>query len=102
MKTVDPITIPELPSISPRPEAGAANEARERASFLPFCVPDIGEGEIAEVVLTLKSGWITTGPRTMEFERLFAQYVGSRHAIAVSSCTAALHIAARGDRHWPR
>ena len=90
MKTADPIVIPEVSPIDPRPEAGAA---RERASFLPFCVPDIGEREIEEVVSTLRSGWITTGPRTKEFERLFAQYVGSRHAIAVSSCTAALHIA---------
>ena len=90
MRTVDPIVIPEVSPINPRPEAGAA---RERASFLPFCVPDIGEREIDEVVSTLRSGWITTGPRTKEFERLFARYVGSRHAIAVSSCTAALHIA---------
>ena len=64
-----------------------------RASFLPFCVPDIGEGEIDEVVQTLRSGWITTGPRTKEFEQRFAAYTGAKHAIAVNSCTAALHIA---------
>jgi dTDP-4-amino-4,6-dideoxygalactose transaminase len=93
MNTVEPIVIPEVPSINARPEVGAANEACKRASFLPFCVPDIGEREIEEVVLTLRSGWITTGPRTKEFEKLFAQYIGSHHAIAVSSCTAALHIA---------
>lgn len=64
-----------------------------RRDFLPFSLPDIGESEIDEVVQALRSGWITTGPRTIEFERQFAEYVGSRHAIAVSSCTAALHIA---------
>lgn len=64
-----------------------------REDFLPFCLPDVGGGEIEEVVRVLRSGWITTGPRTIEFERQFAEYVGSRHAIAVSSCTAALHIA---------
>jgi len=64
-----------------------------REEFLPFCLPDIGGDEIEEVVQVLRSGWITTGPRTQEFERRFAEYVGARHAIAVSSCTAALHIA---------
>lgn len=64
-----------------------------RDTFLPFCLPDIGEDEIEEVVQTLRSGWITTGPRTREFERRFAEYVGTRHAVAVSSCTAALHLA---------
>ena len=60
--------------------------------FLPFAVPFIGEEEIAEVVATLRSGWITTGPRTHDFEEKFAQYIGSKHAIAVNSCTAALHL----------
>ena len=41
----------------------------------------------------LKSGWITTGPKTKEFERRFAEYVGASHAIAVNSCTAAMHLA---------
>jgi dTDP-4-amino-4,6-dideoxygalactose transaminase len=59
---------------------------------LPFCLPDIGEEEIAEVVETLRSGWISTGPRTRQFERCFAEYVGARHAIAVNSGTAALHL----------
>ena len=64
-----------------------------RTEFLPFCLPDIGEDEIDEVVQALRSGWITTGPRTKEFERRLAEYVGARHAIAVNSCTAALHVA---------
>jgi len=60
--------------------------------FLPFALPFIGEEEISEVVATLRSGWITTGPRTHDFEEEFAQYIGSKHAIAVNSCTAALHL----------
>jgi perosamine synthetase len=61
--------------------------------FLPFALPDIGEAEIDAVVEALRSGWITTGPRTKEFERRFAQAVGARHAVAVNSCTAAMHLA---------
>ena len=64
-----------------------------RKSFLPFHQPFIGEEEIAEVTATLRSGWITTGPRTRAFEKKFCQYVGSPHAIGVNSCTAALHLA---------
>jgi len=64
-----------------------------RARFLPFSLPLIGEEEIAEVIDSLRSGWITTGPKVKRFEEEFAQYIGCRHAIAVNSCTAALHIA---------
>jgi dTDP-4-amino-4,6-dideoxygalactose transaminase len=64
-----------------------------RESFLPFCLPLIGEEEIAEVVDTLRSGWLTTGPKTRRFEEKLAAYVRSRHAIALNSCTAALHLA---------
>ncbi len=64
-----------------------------RSSFLPFCLPAIGEEEIAEVVDSLRSGWVTTGPKTKRFEDQFHDYVGSKHAIAVNSCTAGLHIA---------
>jgi dTDP-4-amino-4,6-dideoxygalactose transaminase len=60
---------------------------------VPFYRPTIGEEEIAEVVATLKSGWLTTGPKTHRFEREFAAYVGQKHAVAVNSCTAALHLA---------
>lgn len=62
-----------------------------RNSFLPYCVPFIGEEEIAEVVDSLRSGWVTTGPKVKRFEEEFAEYTGARHAIAVNSCTAALH-----------
>ncbi len=64
-----------------------------RSSVLPFCLPAIGEEEIAEVVDSLRSGWVTTGPKTKRFEDEFRAYVGSKHAIAVNSCTAGLHIA---------
>ena len=62
-------------------------------SFLPFHIPDIGEGEIKAVSDTLRSGWITTGPRVREFEAAFARFVGTDNAVALSSCTAALHLA---------
>jgi dTDP-4-amino-4,6-dideoxygalactose transaminase len=61
--------------------------------FLPFSRPDIGEEEIAEAVETLKSGWLTTGPRTAAFEKEFRAYAGSSYALAVNSCTAGLHLA---------
>jgi dTDP-4-amino-4,6-dideoxygalactose transaminase len=64
-----------------------------RTQFLPYCLPMLGEEEIAEVVDSLRSGWITTGPKVKRFEEDFARYVGAKHAIAVSSCTAATHIA---------
>lgn len=63
-----------------------------RKEFLVFGAPLIGEEEIAEVVACLRSGWIGTGPRVAEFEKRFRQYRGTRHALAVNSCTAALHL----------
>ncbi len=64
--------------------------------YVPFHRPSIGEEEIQEVVATLRSGWLTTGPRTHQFEADFQAYSGARHALAVNSCTAALHIALAG------
>lgn len=62
--------------------------------FLPFALPDIGEEEIAEVVDSLRSGWITTGPKTRRFENEFADFLGGGvEAIAVNSATAGLHLA---------
>jgi len=61
--------------------------------FLPFALPDIGPDEIDSVVEVLKSGWMTTGAVTREFESRFAASVGAKYAIAVNSCTAALHLA---------
>jgi len=60
---------------------------------VPFFRPPIGEAEIEEVVSCLRSGWLTTGPRVRQFEADFARFVGAKHAMAVSSCTAALHLA---------
>ena len=60
---------------------------------VPFYKPSIGTEEIDEVVDTLKSGWLTTGPKTKQFERDFAEYLKHKHAVAVNSCTAALHLA---------
>src|SRR5687768_10272945 len=65
----------------------------KRETFLPFALPSIGEAEIEEVVDTLRSGWLTTGPKTHRFEREFAEFVGARHALAVNSATAGLHLA---------
>lgn len=59
---------------------------------IPFNIPSIDESEIDEVAATLRSGWITTGPRTKKFESKFAEYVGARYAIALNSCTAGLHL----------
>src|SRR5580700_1494523 len=60
---------------------------------IPFHRPAIGPAEEREVIDTLRSGWITTGPKTKKFEKEFAAYVGARHALAVAHCTGALHLA---------
>jgi dTDP-4-amino-4,6-dideoxygalactose transaminase len=63
-------------------------------NFLPFALPEIGEEEIAEVVDSLKSGWLTTGPKTKQFEQDFATFIGREvDAIAVNSATSGLHLA---------
>jgi dTDP-4-amino-4,6-dideoxygalactose transaminase len=65
-------------------------------TFIPFHRPSVGEEEIAEVVDTLRSGWLTTGPRAARFEREFGAYTGAGYAVAVNSATAALHLALAG------
>ena len=67
----------------------------ESLPFLPFALPDIGEAEIAEVVDTLRSGWVTTGPKAKRFEEDFTAFLGdpSLHSLAVNSATAGLHLA---------
>jgi dTDP-4-amino-4,6-dideoxygalactose transaminase len=67
----------------------------EQLPFLPFALPDIGEDEIAEVVDTLRSGWVTTGPKAKRFEHDFAAFLGdpALHCLAVNSATAGLHLA---------
>lgn len=59
---------------------------------IPYCLPEIGEEEIAEVVDTLRSGWLTMGPKTIAFENQIAAYTSAKYAVAVNSCTAALHL----------
>lgn len=61
--------------------------------FIPFAIPDISEAEIDEVVDTIRSGWLTTGPKTRIFETRFAEYLGGGNAIAVNSATAGMHLA---------
>ncbi|HME13019.1 MAG TPA: DegT/DnrJ/EryC1/StrS family aminotransferase [Candidatus Acidoferrum sp.] len=61
--------------------------------FLPFHQAFIGEEEIRSVAEVMRSGWLTSGPRAKEFEACFARFVGAEHAVAVNSCTAALHLA---------
>ena len=63
-----------------------------RNEFLPFSRPSITEDDIAAVADVLRSGWITTGPKTAEFERCFADYVGCTAAVALSSATAGMHL----------
>lgn len=60
---------------------------------IPFHKPYITEEEIAEVVDSLRSGWLTMGPKTIKFEKEFNDYIGSSYSIAVNSCTSALHLA---------
>ena len=62
---------------------------------ISFHKPYVTEEEIKEVVESLKSGWLTMGPKTVRFEEDFSRYIGSRHSVAVNSGTAALHLALR-------
>ena len=64
-----------------------------RSSFLPFHQPLIDVDDEHAVLETLRSGWLTTGPRTKSFEKELAAYTGAAHCVAVNSCTAALHLA---------
>ncbi|MEK8049872.1 DegT/DnrJ/EryC1/StrS family aminotransferase [Ideonella sp. DXS22W] len=77
------------------------SEQQQQLPFLPFALPEIGEDEIAEVVDTLRSGWVTTGPKAKRFESDFAAFLAESsgedpaglHCIAVNSATAGLHLA---------
>jgi len=73
------------------PAGAAAPPARDE--FLPFSPPLVGEEEIAEVLDTLRSDWITTGPKTLRFATEFAAYLGAPAALPLNSCTAGLHTA---------
>ena len=65
----------------------------KRNEFLPYCRPYFDDDELNRVADVLKSGWWTKGSVTREFEKVFAEYVGAKYAVAVNSCTAAMHIA---------
>jgi dTDP-4-amino-4,6-dideoxygalactose transaminase len=71
----------------------ATMEGTSVEPFLPFALPEIGEEEIEEVVATLRSGWLTGGPRVQRFEEGLRRVTGAQHAVALSSCTAGLHLA---------
>src|SRR5438046_5136334 len=66
-----------------------------RKQYLPYAAPSIGEEEIAEVADSLRSGWISTGPKVKTFEAAFAAYTGAKHAVAVNSWTGGYHIVLR-------
>jgi dTDP-4-amino-4,6-dideoxygalactose transaminase len=66
--------------------------SRPKGTFIPLSRPTIDSEEIEAVVQVLRSGWLTMGPRTLEFEEAFARYIGCKHAVAVNSGTAALHL----------
>ena len=63
-----------------------------RSTFLPFALPDIDNEELLEIKDSLSTNWITTGPKVNQFEKEFAEVVGASFAIAVNSCTAAMHL----------
>jgi len=63
-----------------------------RSEFLPYCRPFIGQDDIDAVTDTLSRGWLTTGPKVREFEQRFGEAAGVKHAVALNSCTAALHL----------
>jgi dTDP-4-amino-4,6-dideoxygalactose transaminase len=65
---------------------------KKREKFIPYNLPDFTEAEISAVAETVRSLWVAKGPRTVKFEEEFAKHVGAKHAVAMNSCTAALHV----------
>ncbi|MEQ9363062.1 MAG: DegT/DnrJ/EryC1/StrS aminotransferase family protein, partial [Leptospirales bacterium] len=88
------------PPIQPPPREHSGRR-RLRTRKLHFARPDIGREEIQAVTRVLKSGWLTSGPETLQFEQEFAAAVGTSEAVAVNSCTAALHLALAGWKLGP-
>lgn len=84
-----------LTTDGPSPQDALPFDAPRRDDYLVYGKPLIGEEEIAEVIATLRSGWIGTGPKVAAFEARMAEYLGIRKAVALSSCTAALSLALR-------
>jgi dTDP-4-amino-4,6-dideoxygalactose transaminase len=75
---------------APRETPRAASRNRRR--YIPFCVPFTDQREIEGAAEAIRSGWLTTGPRVSRFEQAVCRYVGAKHAVALNSCTAALHL----------
>ena len=71
----------------------SVHQSAEQVAHVPFHRPSLSEEEEAEILHTLRSGWLTTGAKARRFEEEFAAYVGAKHAVALNSCTAALHLA---------
>ena len=69
------------------------SDFKVREDWMAFCLPDISEAEVDSVAAAIRSGWWAKGPRTIEFEKRFAEYVGAKHCIGLNSCTAAQHLA---------
>ncbi len=69
------------------------SDFKVRDKWMAFCLPDISEKEVESIGAAVRSGWWAKGPRTIEFEKQFAQYVGAKYCIGLNSCTAALHLA---------
>ncbi len=84
---------PLNPAEATPPANAKPKRRRLRTRKLHFARPDIGAAEVAAVTRVLKSGWLTSGPETLQFEAEFAEAVGAAEAVAVNSCTAALHLA---------
>src|SRR6266496_6222019 len=88
---INPLPVPQTGSSTVPAHVNDRRVGRKK--FLPFALPHITQAEIDEVVDTLRSGWLTTGPKTKRFEREFAERVGAPYAVAVNSATAAMHLA---------
>lgn len=84
-----------------KPSTSVRAPVRDKSRFLVFGAPAIEDPEIQEVLATMKSGWLGTGPRVAQFERDIMAYKGSAHAAAVYSCTAALHLSLLASRLAP-
>lgn len=69
------------------------SEFQVRDNWMAFCLPDISEAEVEAIGAAVRSGWWAKGPRTIAFEKQFAEYVGAKHCIGLNSCTAAQHLA---------
>ena len=75
------------------PAQKSSPKAETENTWVPFYVPSTDRREEREVVEAIRSGWLTSGPKVKLFEQKVCEYTGARHAVAVNSCTAAMHVA---------